>query len=76
MRCPGVDRAEEVATDPDGWRTYNVTLGEGIDPADVLQCLTEQGITLRRFDQHRVSLHEVFLHLVGTHSADTQGQPS
>lgn len=76
MRCPGVDRAEEVATDPDGWRTYDVTLGDGIDPADVLQCLTEQGITLRRFDQHRVSLHEVFLHLVGTSSADTQGQPS
>jgi ABC-2 type transport system ATP-binding protein len=76
MRCPGVDRAEEVATDSDGWRTYDVTLGDGIDPADVLQCLTEQGITLRRFDQHRVSLHEVFLHLVGTNSADTQGQPS
>jgi len=43
-----------------------VTLAEGIDPADVLQCLTEQGVTLRRFDQHRVSLHDVFLHLVGT----------
>ncbi|MDD1453178.1 DUF4162 domain-containing protein [Sphingomonas sp. H160509] len=53
-----------------------MTLGDGIDPADVLQCLTEQGIALRRFDQHQVSLHEVFLHLVGTNSADTQGQPS
>ena len=66
MRCPGVERAEPGAADAQGWRDYDVTQAEGIDPADVLQCLTEQGVTLRRFDQHRVSLHDVFLHLVGT----------
>ena len=67
MHCPGVDRADAGEADADGWRTYDVTLSEGIDPADVLQCLTEQGVTLRRFEQHRVSLHEVFIHLVGNH---------
>lgn len=71
MLCPGVARADGGDVDSDGWRTYDVTLGEGIDPADVLQCLTEQSISLRRFDQHRVSLHEVFIHLVGK-----DGQPS
>ena len=76
MRCPGIDRADAGDADADGWRAYDVTLCEGIDPADVLQCMTEQGITLRRFDQQRVSLHEVFIHLVGNPSVAATGQPA
>jgi ABC-2 type transport system ATP-binding protein len=64
--CPGVERADEGEADADGWRHYDVHLGSGVEPADVLQCLTEQGVTLRRFEQHRTSLHDVFIHLVGT----------
>ena len=70
MRCPGVERADPGEADAQGWRSYAVTLGAGIDPADVLQCLTEQGVALRRFDEHRASLHDVFIHLVGPQGAD------
>lgn len=52
---------------PEGpeWPEWNVQLLPGVDAADVLQACTENGIGLRRFDQQRPSLHDVFIHLVG-----------
>ncbi len=66
VRCPGVASAVAGHTGADGWCDYDVRLDDGVDPADLLQCLTESGVLLRRFEQHRVSLHDVFIHLVGT----------
>ena len=63
--CPGVAAAIPGDTDADGWCGYDVHLMEGVEPADVLQRLTEQKLVLRRFDLHRVSLHDVFIQLVG-----------
>ena len=74
MRCPGVEMVGASEADADGWRTYDVTLYAGIDPADVLQCLTEQGITLRRFDRNWTSLHQAFIPLASNQSV-TEGRP-
>jgi len=49
----------------DGWTEWNVQLVPGSDPGDLLQACTERGFALRRFEQNRPSLHDVFLHIVG-----------
>lgn len=61
---PGVADAQETG-EAGGWRDWDVRLEPGVDPGDVLQACTEQAFTLRRFEQRRASLHEVFLHIVG-----------
>lgn len=61
----GVAEAHEVGRGADGWRDWDVRLAAGVDPGDVLQACTERGFALRRFDQRRASLHDVFLHIVG-----------
>jgi ABC-2 type transport system ATP-binding protein len=48
-----------------GWTEWDLTLRPGIDPGEVLQGCFDIGVTLRRFDLHRPSLHDVFVHLVG-----------
>ncbi|HMI18729.1 MAG TPA: ATP-binding cassette domain-containing protein [Sphingomonas sp.] len=49
----------------DGWTEWGVSLAPGADPGDLLQVCTERGFALRRFEQSRPSLHDVFLHIVG-----------
>ena len=49
----------------DGWIEWGVSLAPGADPGDLLQACTERGFALRRFEQSRPSLHDVFLHIVG-----------
>jgi ABC-2 type transport system ATP-binding protein len=48
-----------------GWTEWHVSLAPGADPGDLLQACTERGFALRRFEQSRPSLHDVFLHIVG-----------
>lgn len=61
---PGVAEAREIG--PRGeWRDWDVRLEPGVDPGDVLQACTARGFALRRFEQRRASLHDVFLHIVG-----------
>ena len=63
---PGVEGAEETGpAAADGWRAWNVRLASGGDPGDLLQHCTAQGFALRRFEQQRASMHDVFLHIVG-----------
>ena len=61
---PGVDAATRIATH-DGWTEWDVRLVSGGDPGNLLQACTERGFVLRRFEQNRPSLHDVFLHIVG-----------
>jgi ABC-2 type transport system ATP-binding protein len=61
---PGVDAATRIATH-DGWTEWDVRLVPGGDPGNLLQACTERGFVLRRFEQNRPSLHDVFLHIVG-----------
>jgi ABC-2 type transport system ATP-binding protein len=61
---PGVIDARALGGEGE-WREWAVRLGPGIDPGDLLEHCTAQGFALRRFEQKRASLHEVFLHIVG-----------
>src|SRR3954452_19403491 len=61
----GVKRCEPVGKTTDGWHEWDVELNPGVAAGDVLQTCTEQSIPLRRFDERRASLHDVFLQIVG-----------
>ena len=61
----GVESCEPVGTTADGWQEWDVRLKPGGNPGDLLQACTERAIPLRRFDERRASLHDVFLQLVG-----------
>jgi ABC-2 type transport system ATP-binding protein len=61
----GVESCEPVGTAADGWQEWDVRLKPGGNPGDLLQACTERAIPLRRFDERRASLHDVFLQLVG-----------
>jgi ABC-2 type transport system ATP-binding protein len=63
---PGVAEATAVGDVEAGWQAYDVRLDAGVDPGDVLLGCTEKGVPLRRFEPRRATLHDVFLHLVGT----------
>ncbi|MFA6219276.1 MAG: ATP-binding cassette domain-containing protein [Erythrobacter sp.] len=48
-----------------GWHEWRLELAQGVDPGTLLEHCTANGIALRRWDEHRASLHDVFVHLVG-----------
>lgn len=62
---PGVTSC--IAADPaeDGWRHWQVELEPEAKAGDILQLCTERGVPLRRFDEQKASLHDVFLQIVG-----------
>lgn len=62
---PGVKGAERLGAARDGWTDWAITLAPGGDAGALLEACTQRSFALRRFDIHRASLHEVFLHLVG-----------
>jgi ABC-2 type transport system ATP-binding protein len=62
---PGVESAEPQAALENGWSEWDVRLKPGVAPGDLLETCTTRGVALRRFEERRVSLHDVFLHLVG-----------
>ena len=65
-RIPGVESAEDRGEAEAGWRRWDVRLAPGVEPGHVLeQCVAEQ-FPLRRFEQVHASLHDVFVHIVGT----------
>lgn len=62
----GVAAATALGASDDGWTEWDVVLEPGMEAGHLLQACTEQGFALRGFDHSRPSLHDVFLHLVGT----------
>jgi ABC-2 type transport system ATP-binding protein len=66
----GVAEAIAGATLADGWRAWDVRLAPGVDPGDLLERCTAQGVPLRRFEPRRASLHDVFVHIVGAAGRD------
>jgi ABC-2 type transport system ATP-binding protein len=62
----GVASCELQGETGEGWRHWAVTLQPGAAPGDLLEHCSASGIALRRFEEHRASLHDVFLHMVGT----------
>jgi ABC-2 type transport system ATP-binding protein len=66
-KVAGVESAEDrgEAAEP-GWRRWDVRLAQGVAAGVVLErCVAEQ-FPLRRFEQLHASLHDVFVHIVGT----------
>ncbi|MEO6216418.1 MAG: ATP-binding cassette domain-containing protein [Sphingomonas sp.] len=61
----GVIEAREIGAREDGWRDWEVRLDPGCDPGRLLELCTANGFPLRRFEQRRASMHDVFLHIVG-----------
>ena len=61
----GVTEARTVADLGGGWAEYSLALDPGVDAGDVLQRCTASGLPLRRFEERRATLHDVFVHLVG-----------
>ena len=65
-KLTGVESASDGGEAEPGWRRWDVRLEPGVAPSDVLErCVAEQ-FPLRRFEQLQVSLHDVFVHIVGT----------
>jgi ABC-2 type transport system ATP-binding protein len=62
---PGVERVEDGAVLDSGWHESILHLQPGVEPGDVLERCFAAGIVLRRFEERRPSLHDVFLHMVG-----------
>jgi ABC-2 type transport system ATP-binding protein len=65
----GVVEAEPGRTHDEGWREFHVALEPGVEPGALLEHCSTRGIALRRFEERRPSLHDVFLHLVGPQEA-------
>ena len=64
-RLPGVELAKPTTESHDGWKDWDITLTPGSSASSLLETCTANGFALRRFETHRASLHEVFLHLAG-----------
>lgn len=70
-QVPGVASASSEESAEPGWRDWTLQLAPGVAPAAVLEHCTANGIALRRWDEHRASLHDVFVRLVGDDIHDT-----
>lgn len=62
---PGVAQATANGPAKNGWSAWDIRLATGHNAPMLLQHCTEQGFALRHFEQHRASLHDVFVHIVG-----------
>jgi ABC-2 type transport system ATP-binding protein len=62
---PGVASAADAGAQGDGWTAWAVEMEPGRDPGELLLACTERGFALRGFEQHKPSLHDVFIHIVG-----------
>jgi ABC-2 type transport system ATP-binding protein len=65
-----IESAVAGPPDPDGWSAWDVTLRPGTPAAALLEACFERGLRLHRFDEHKPSLHDVFLHLAGDDAVD------
>ncbi len=53
-------------------RHWEILIKEHTDPQSILQCCINAGIPLTRFDHTQPSLHDVFVHLVGSDAKEHQ----
>ncbi|MBU0668548.1 MAG: DUF4162 domain-containing protein, partial [Alphaproteobacteria bacterium] len=64
-RVAGVHHAEPVEDLGAGWHEWTITLAPDTEVGEVLERCTSTGVPLRRFEEHRANLHDVFVSLVG-----------
>jgi ABC-2 type transport system ATP-binding protein len=65
-KIAGVESAADLGEAEPGWRRWDVRLEQGVAPGDVLERCVAERFPLRRFEQVHASLHDVFVHIVGT----------
>ncbi|GAA4021998.1 ABC transporter ATP-binding protein [Sphingomonas swuensis] len=66
---PGVASVEAGTERGEGWRDQTISLAPGVQAGDLLEHCTANGVALRRFEERRPSLHDVFLYMVGPQEA-------
>jgi ABC-2 type transport system ATP-binding protein len=66
VKIAGVESAADCGEAEPGWRRWDVRLQQGVAPGDVLERCVAERFGLRRFEQVHASLHDVFVHIVGT----------
>lgn len=62
---PGVASASAAGAADGDWQDWDVKLEAGRSADELLEKCTSSGFALRRFEQHRPSLHDIFVHIVG-----------
>lgn len=68
----GVAKARERRALGEGFSEWTLDLVAGVTAADVLERATRHGLPLRRFEERRATLHDVFVHLVGDEATDRE----
>ncbi len=64
-QVPGVANARQRRDAGDGFHEWTLDLAPGVTAGEVLERCTAQAMPLRRFEERRATLHDVFVHLVG-----------
>ena len=64
-QVPGVAHANQRREVGDGFHEWALDLAPGVTAGEVLERCTAQALPLRRFEERRATLHDVFVHLVG-----------
>lgn len=62
---PGLAAATRLEDLDDGWARWELELVPGVNAEDILEHCTRHGVALRKFEERRPSLHEVFVWFVG-----------
>lgn len=61
----GVAKATRRGSQGGDMHEWTLDLASGVTAADVLERATQRRLPLRRFEERRATLHDVFVHLVG-----------
>lgn len=69
---PGVMAVHARTDSQSQGASWDIHLNEQADPQMLLRACFDQRINLRRFDHTRSSLHDVFVHLVGSDAAEAK----
>ena len=71
----GVAKASHRRALEDGLSEWTLDLAAGVTAGDVLQRAVARGLPLRRFEERRATLHDVFVHLVGDEALEAETRP-
>lgn len=68
----GLTNARQRREAGDGFHEWTLDLAPGVTAGEVLERCTAQALPLRRFEERRATLHDVFVHLVGPDAVSTE----
>ena len=71
----GVARSTPRGGQEDGMLEWTLDLAPGVSAGELLERATRCGMPLRRFEERRATLHDVFVHLVGPEAMEGEGRP-